>query len=201
MRLRRGIVALVVLGSIVLPAAVRASAATNAVTFPTSVTFPEVALPVFDTGPRLAVTVHNDTSNSVKLGVPRIDGSNAALFSIVGLKEPRTVFPGEAYSYTVEFLPYVAGTYRATLAFSTNGTNRTVDLVGTATSGVVLPDNLAGYRFVPMSPLRILDSRAGLGWSGAVPASPIQVGPSVRLQGNLCVPRTLAAPVETSPGS
>ena len=106
MRLRRGIVALVVLGSVQLPAAMRASAATNAVTFPSSVTFPIVTLPVFDTGPRLAVTVRNDTASSVKLGVPRIEGANAALFSIVGVKEPRTVLPGDAWAYNVEFLRF-----------------------------------------------------------------------------------------------
>ncbi len=175
MRLRRGIVALVVLGSVQLPAAMRASAATNAVTFPSSVTFPIVTLPVFDTGPRLAVTVRNDTASSVKLGVPRIEGANAALFSIVGVKEPRTVLPGDAWAYNVEFLPYVGGTYRATLAFSTNGADHAVDLVGTARSEVVLGGNLAGYRFVAMSPLRVLDSRTGLGWSGVVPAGGTQV--------------------------
>lgn len=172
MRLRRGIVALIVSGSALVPDATRVDAVASALSFPSVVTFPEVDLPVFETGPRRDIVVRNDTASSVKVGRPTIEGPNAALFSVVGdlPQGPQTVGPGLSATFTVEFYPYVGGTYHADLAFSTNGALHSIDLVGTARSDSVLPANLAGYRFVPMSPLRVLDSRAGLGWSGAVPA-------------------------------
>lgn len=172
MRLRRGIVALIVSGSALVPAATRVDAVASALSFPSVVTFPEVTLPVFETGPRRDIVIRNDTASSVKVGRPAIEGPNAALFSVVGdlPQGLQTVAPGESATFTVEFYPYVGGTYHADLAFSTNGALHNIDLVGTARSAIVLGANLAGYRFVPMSPLRVLDSRAGLGWSGAVPA-------------------------------
>jgi hypothetical protein len=131
--------------------------------------FPEVVLPVYDAGPRVVVTFLNTGAASVRISPPRVQGANAALFRLQPGGEKLTLGPGELLQAVVEFLPFVAGSYRAELVLTTGEAGspsvRTA-LAATARSATVLDGTLSGSRFVPVSPQRVLDTRTGLGWSG-----------------------------------
>ena len=162
-------IALAAIGSVLLPGTAAAATGGSSVGAPATVVFPEVVLPVYEAGPRLTVVFANNGASSVRMSIPKVQGTNSALFHLPSGGGGVTLGPGETFPTTVEFLPYVAGTYRAELAVVTgeagNPTVR-VALVGTARAATVLDNNIAGSRFVPVSPVRVLDTRAGLGWPG-----------------------------------
>ncbi len=166
MRLRLGI-ALLLVGTI-LVSHTPATAVGSFVQAPATVVFPEVVLPVYDAGPRVVVTFINTGAVTVRISPPRVQGANAALFRVQS-GGAGTLSPGEQLQATVEFLPFVAGSYRADLVLTTgepgNPTVRTA-LAATARAATVLDGTVSGSRFVPVSPQRVLDTRAGLGWTG-----------------------------------
>lgn len=167
MRLRLGI-ALLMMAACSF-ATTPARAAGSAVQAPATVVFPEVVLPVYDAGPRVVVTFLNAGAASVRISPPRVQGANAALFRLQPGGEKLTLGPGEQLQAVVEFLPFVAGSYRADLVLTTGEAGapmvRTA-LAATARAATVLDGTLSGSRFVPVSPQRVLDTRVGLGWAG-----------------------------------
>ena len=159
-------IALAVLGSFLLSGTAGAVTGASAVVAPVDLTFPDVVLPVYEAGPRLTISFTNSGSTSVRMSTPKVQGTNSALFHGPAAGGAINLAPGQTYAVVVEFLPYVAGAYQAELAVVTSEPGSPtvrVRLFGTARKATVLDNNIAGSRFVPLSPQRVLDTRTGLG--------------------------------------